>query len=775
MRYAGKGIPVFPCNPESKAPMVPGGFKAATTDAGQVTLWWRKWPHAMIGRPTGGASHLVVIDVDPRNGGDEANLSEVLPVTLCVNTPSGGRHWYFTAPDGAEIRSNNDGKLAVGIDVKANGGYVIAPPSVNSNGKAYAWANEGTPMAELPGWIIDALAKPKRIERPPVPTTPPPTFNGMDGYSRAALDGILNEMRTAPEGARNHTLNKLAYRLGQLQAGGVLPADSIEYLIDAAMGAGLPRDEAEKTAQSGFSEGLKHPASKPERQRANDAAPVVSSAHHGQNSTADDQRAEPEPLRRPTPQPDPYPMDELGPILAPAAHALRRVIQAPDAIVGGALLAAASLATQAHAVIVTDSLRIPPSLWLLSMLDSGGRKSAVDVAVMRAAREYERELSAQYDVDAVAHAAAVEQWNARREAAKQAAKKAKGNGLADALENIGKQPPAPLIPRVIVADITAEGLFKLLDAGYPSVGAFTDEAAQVFGGHGMSKENIMRTAGALCRLWDRGELDRVRVCDGAQKFHGRRLAMHLMAQPIIAERVLSDDVLAGQGFLARCLLAWPDSTAGTRMYVAESVRDDPAMQRLHRVLLDLHRRDLPLADGSRQELDPPELRLTADAFNYWRDLHDTVERGLGPSGPFAQVQPWASKTPEQALRIAGVLTLIENPQAQHIEVGTMQRAGELALWHLGEAVRLVGMAETPQAIRDAEALLSWCHATGRKHLCSNHALRLGPGCIRDSDRFNAAISKLVGAGWAAPIDGGMKLDGKQYRHVWRIVPATDGR
>ncbi|WP_147653993.1 YfjI family protein [Vulcaniibacterium gelatinicum] len=483
----------------------------------------------------------------------------------------------------------------------------------------------------------------------------------------------------------------------------------------------------------------------------------------------------PEPLRRPTPPPEPYPLAELGEVLAPAAEAIRRVIQAPDAIIGGALLAAASLATQAQADVHLDGRVIPLSLWLLSVAESGERKSAVDGEAMQAAREYERELSKAYGEDCDRHAADLAEWEARRDAVRGEAKQRKGDGLAAKLQALGAGPPAPLLPRVTAADFTAEGLFKLLSAGRPTIGAFTDEAALVFGGHGMAKETVMRTAGTLCKLWDRGELDRVRSGDGAAKLYGRRFALHLLAQPVIAERALSDDVLAGQGFLARCLLAWPEGTAGTRPYQAVSLRDDPAMQRLRARLLYLHRLALPLAEGERQELAPRALRLSADAFAYWRTVHDTVEGQCGPGGRFAQVKPWASKTAEQALRIAGVLTLVEAPDAQVIEVGTVERAAELALWHLNEAVRLAGTAALSPEVRDAEALLQWAHATGRSYLHSREALRLGPSRIRERDTFERAIGELVRAGWAEPVEGGMHLDGAHRRHAWRIVPASEGR
>ena len=94
--------------------------------------------------------------------------------------------------------------------------------------------------------------------------------------------------------------------------------------------------------------------------------------------------------------------------------------------------------------------------------------------------------------------------------------------------------------------------------------------------------------------------------------------------------------------------------------------------------------------------------MSADAFAAWRGLHDAVEAGMAPGGRFATVKPWASKTPEQCLRIAGVLSLLENPGAQAIDAATVERAAEVALWHLHEAVRLAGTAELSPEVRDAE-------------------------------------------------------------------------
>jgi len=485
--------------------------------------------------------------------------------------------------------------------------------------------------------------------------------------------------------------------------------------------------------------------------------------------------AAPEPLRRPTPPPEPYPVAELGPIIAPACESLRRVIQAPDAVCGASLLAAASLAVQGFADAHNDGRTHPLSLWMLTVAESGERKSAVDAEAMLPAREHEKKLAQGYESAQLTHAAEMAEWEAQRDHAKAAAKKSGGAGLADALNKLGPPPPAPLIPRVTVADFTAEGLAKLLNAGLPSVGAFTDEGALVFGGHGMTKETITRTAATLSKLWDRGELDRVRAGDGAVKLYGKRLALHLMAQPVIAERAISDDVLAGQGFLARCLLAWPESTAGHRPYVAENLRNDAAMIQYRARLADLFRRPLPTAEKQRNELAPRALAMTPDAYAAWRGVHDAIEAQIASGGRYSATfaRACASKAPEQCLRIAGVLTLLESPEAQRIEAATIERAAELALWHLNEAARLAGTAELSPEVRDAEALLNWCHETGRTCLYSTDALNKGPNRIRERSRFMQAMDELESAGWALPVEGGMLLDGKHRRNVWRIVAKVD--
>ena len=123
--YAQIGLPVFPCRKrdedlrKAKSPYTDHGFKEASTSTEQIKCWWANYPDAIIGLPTGKVSGLVVIDIDPRHGGDYSLQGLIdkygnLPDTLTAITGGGGTHYYFRLP-GREIRCSNS-KIASGID-----------------------------------------------------------------------------------------------------------------------------------------------------------------------------------------------------------------------------------------------------------------------------------------------------------------------------------------------------------------------------------------------------------------------------------------------------------------------------------------------------------------------------------------------------------------------------------------------------------------------------------------------------------------------------------
>jgi hypothetical protein len=481
--------------------------------------------------------------------------------------------------------------------------------------------------------------------------------------------------------------------------------------------------------------------------------------------TASATKAAPEPLRRPLPPPGEYPIDALGPILGAAARRIHEVVQAPPALCGQSILAAASLAAQPHADVLIDGRRELLGLFVMTIAESGERKSSADRLALQAHREWERSRLDQYSIDLSSYQLAL---NAHDAAVKAVSKGKDPREIRAALEDLGPLPTAPCNPLLLVSTPTLEGIHKVVVTGIGSLGLFHDDGGEFLGGHAMNSDNRVKSAAGLSRLWDSGEFDRVRAGDGAAKHFGKRLAMHLMIQPVIAETVLSDDVLTGQGLLARTLLAWPTSNIGNREYVDVDPSTDPVLAEYRRRITALLHREPIMRPGSVNELEPRALTLTPDAKRVWIDVHNEVERDQRDGGAFATVRAWASKAPAQVLRIAGVMTLIEDPDAGVIHADTILRASALTLFHLNEAVRIVGTASVPADIQAAEALLEWCHRESIDTLHSAAALQCGPRRIRTAASFNTAVSQLERTGWALPIQGGCEIDGALRRRAWNI-------
>jgi len=178
--WAQHGIAVFPvhsafdgicscskgseCKSAGKHPKTAKGLKEATTNEAQIAAWWQKWPDANIGGRMGGAARTFAVDVDPKSGGD-VSLSDLIMAhgdewlnTLHVETGSLGSHFFFTYPEGVELR-NSASTLAPGIDTRAEGGYVVLPPSLHVTGRRYA-LRSAVPIQPARSWLIEELTRP---------------------------------------------------------------------------------------------------------------------------------------------------------------------------------------------------------------------------------------------------------------------------------------------------------------------------------------------------------------------------------------------------------------------------------------------------------------------------------------------------------------------------------------------------------------------------------------------------------------------------------------
>jgi hypothetical protein len=158
------------------------------------------WPEANVAIRTGQQSGVLVLDIDGDAGAESVRELErrhgTLPATATVVTPRGGQHIYFAHP-GGEIR-NSAGALGAGLDIRADGGYVLAPPSIGANGRRYE-PDERAPLAAMPQWLKERLRRPG-------------SASGMAAAAPAS-EWVAIVRDGLPAGQRNHGLARLVGHL----------------------------------------------------------------------------------------------------------------------------------------------------------------------------------------------------------------------------------------------------------------------------------------------------------------------------------------------------------------------------------------------------------------------------------------------------------------------------------------------------------------------------------------------------------------------------------
>lgn len=279
--YVAQGWPVFPCRSHAeenvdqatgeiitlseKTPLTPNGFKGATRFARIIERWWSDWPDAAVGLPTGEKTGFFALDIDNKPGGANGFdwLSEMeaehgpLPDTARVTSPNGGLHIYFKYVVG----TRNRGALGAGVDIRSEGGYVLAAGSTMANGRSYKWETDTREIADAPAWLLDLLL-PKSA---PAHTQYSLSAATNNAYVDAAVDRELADLAGAPMGTRNNALNDAAFSIGTIVGAGALSeAEARALLQDVARGWGRDWSRCCKTIENGLTAGIQNPRHIPE-------------------------------------------------------------------------------------------------------------------------------------------------------------------------------------------------------------------------------------------------------------------------------------------------------------------------------------------------------------------------------------------------------------------------------------------------------------------------------------------------------------------------------
>ncbi|BAP80332.1 hypothetical protein MT1_3157 [Pseudomonas sp. MT-1] len=447
---------------------------------------------------------------------------------------------------------------------------------------------------------------------------------------------------------------------------------------------------------------------------------------------------EPLPLLPDLEEAAPYPLEALGDALGGAAAAIVEAVQVPAALAAQSVLAAAAMAAQPHGNVQRDGQPIPLSLFALTVAESGDRKSAADRLALRSHHDWQSLLLER-------HSAEQKQYRDGRDAFQCARaailEKAKGNptAAAAALGELQEPVPPPL-PFILAEEPTLEGLQKSLLRGRLSQGLFSDEGGQFFGGHASKPENMLKSVAGLSKLWDGAPITRTRAAEGESASRsGCRLSVHLMIQPIVAKEVLGNPLLQGQGFLARFLIAWPQSLAGTRFYQQANPSRDYRLLRYWARMTQLL--SLEPSTNDRGELEPAALKMDAEAKAIWVKAHDAIEARLGRNGDLQEIKPTAAKGGENILRVAGVLAIVE--KSDILGRSIIERAATLVSWYLGEALRLTNPACADPQLFKAQRMIDWLIDNNWQAFEARTLQRRGPTVARESAKHRDALLAIL--------------------------------
>lgn len=237
IRYATLyGWAVFPLAPRGKTPLTDTGFKAASRSPDTIQKWWARTPEANIGIPTGARTRFDVLDVDLDKGGQETleqwrSAGHVLPDTVQALTGGGGMHYFFRYDPKNELK--NRAGIAPGIDIRTEGGYIVAPPSEHASGRSYAWELshdiDDVEVCPWPSWLLQLIE---------------------EGSPEEELPSLEGDGNPVEEGRRNDFLIRVAGGMRRWGGDEKMLCDLLSEYNQRLCVPPLPQEEVAAIAQS---------------------------------------------------------------------------------------------------------------------------------------------------------------------------------------------------------------------------------------------------------------------------------------------------------------------------------------------------------------------------------------------------------------------------------------------------------------------------------------------------------------------------------------------
>lgn len=723
--YHALGWCAIPLKAREKLPALTSWkqYQLARPSPEQCAAW--EHDHYNVGIVTGQVSGLFVLDIDGADG--EATLRgleerhSTLPRTAATKTGK-GLHFYFRYPlqlDG-EIRNLSkkavDGTPLPGIDVRGNGGYVVAPPSIHPSGAEYVWhlSPWDTEVAEAPAWLLELVTvKPQAASLLNASLS-----NGakrQDSYLQAALQGELTALAQVSNGSRNDQLNKSAFALGQLIAAGLNESEARGRLEAVALAIGLDRQEITRTIESGILAGMATP-----RTDTTDSTKHVSVLSVGSTPISDKNNwPDPTSIGFQLMPVEPLPLSIIPePYRARVADISHRMQCPPD-------IAATAMMVMTAAVIGAgcgirpkrqDDWLIIPNLYGAAIGRPGILlKTPTMAEALRPLSRLETDAKEAHDTAIKYHGAEEEMFKAKRDALKSdmsalAKKKSTGTVSAEALMAQYaelEEPEEPSLRRYRTNDSTVEKLIELLNKNPRGLLVFRDEIMGLIAS--WDREGREADRAFFLEAWNgKGSYFSDRI--GRGTIHTKNICVSIYGsiQPDKLLHHLNSCRRENDGIFQRFqLLVYPDEPKGWQL-VDEHPNID-ATERVYAILKNLSEMDFTACGAEQDEPDGiPYYRFDEQAqtlFYTWLERLELDKlRGSGMDGMLVEhLSKYRKLMPALALTFH-LIEVADGCAQGAITLSSAERAAAWCDYLESHARRVYGMIET-LPIKAAQALL----------------------------------------------------------------------
>ncbi|ELE6476312.1 YfjI family protein [Enterobacter hormaechei] len=440
----------------------------------------------------------------------------------------------------------------------------------------------------------------------------------------------------------------------------------------------------------------------------------------------------------------PFPVQVLPLIIRNAVYEVTQNTQAPSALVAASALGAISLACQNGIDVCRfNHLRSPVSLFLLTLADSGERKSSVDKALMKPLYDLEEQRFIQYMRDYAVWENNMQVFNAQKKALTSKMKsEIRCNKNASATEAqlkafLETRPAEPVRFKLMFNDATPAAIKDFLCGQWRAIGMMSDEGGTIFSSHTINELPFVN------KMWDGAILSVERKCNPERLIKDARVTLSVMLQPVIfkAYQERKGDMAKGVGFFARCLICQPDSTQGYRQ-ISSPVTSSEHLPVFHKRLMEIITENLVRHDENEREC----LVFCSEAEQRMIEFYNKVESEMGMFGCLSDFKDYASKVAENMARMAALLHYFEG-RGGGISLIAVDAAIQIISWYVDEYLRLFSQHQKLTLVgTEANELYSWikeyCIRNMIPYLRKNTILQYGPNRFRNRARVNELLSTL---------------------------------